>query len=108
MGKVDTVELRMRKLLCAGVKTDEKVYLCELLRYDKKHEALYLTVTSEELTSISLDAVYDCEMKSGEEILQCTGRVKERYCQKDGKTIKFEIENGFYKINIKTVDKQMA
>lgn len=108
MGKVDTVELKMQKPLCAGMKTDEKVYSCELLRYDKKHEALYLTVASEELNFFSLDAVYDCKMKSGEEILRCTGRVKERYCQQDGNTIKFEIENGFYKINIKMVDKQMA
>lgn len=108
MKKVDRVEIKMQKTLREGLKLDDTVYSCDFLRYDGRRECLYLLVNSAELTAFSLDAIYFCEMQSGTEILQCTGRVKERYSQKSGKILKIEIENGFYKINIKSVDKQMA
>lgn len=108
MKKVDKVEITMEKELCTSAKLDEQTYSCELLRYDSRRECLYLEVTSEDLTVFSLDAIYHCKLQSGTEVLACTGRIKERYVQKGRKTIKFEIENGFYKNNIKLVDKQMA
>lgn len=108
MKKVDRVDLKMQKVFCIDGTLDETVYSCELLRYDSKKECLYLLVQAADLTAFSLDAIYFCEMQSGTEVLQCTGRIRERYCQKAGKTLKFEIENGFYKINVKLVDKQMA
>ena len=108
MKKVDKVEIKMKKALCKSEKLDEQSYSCELLRYDSKKECLYFELGSADLTAFSLDAIYDCKLQSGTSVLECTGRIKERYCQKDKKTIKFEIENGFYKINIKLVDKQMA
>lgn len=108
MKKVERVEIKMQKPLRVGMALDETVYRCDYLRYDSKRENLYLLVNSAELTDFSLDAIYFCEIQSGEELLQCTGRIKERYRQKAGKTLKIEIENGFYKINIKSVDKQMA
>lgn len=105
MKKIDRVELSMQKNLCIDGTLDETVYSCKFLRYDSRRECLYLLVDSAELTAFSLDATYFCEMQSGTEVLQCTGRIRERYCQNIGKTLKFEIENGFYKINIKSVDK---
>lgn len=108
MKKVDRVEIKMQKTFCIGGVLDDTIYSCELLRYDSKKECLYLLVDSADLTAFSLDAIYFCEMQSGTEVLQCTGRIRERYSQKAGKTLRFEIENGFYKINIKSVDKQMA
>ena len=51
---------------------------------------------------------YECVIQTEKEQLHCTGRIKERYYGMAGKTFKFEIENGFYKINLKQVDKQMA
>lgn len=108
MKKVDRVEIKMQKTLCTGGILDDQIYSCELLRYDGKKECLYFEVSSADLTVFSLDAIYDCKLQSGTEVLECTGRIKERYCQKNRKTLKFEIENGFYKINIKLVDKQMA
>ena len=108
MKKVDRVEIKMQKTLCLGMTLDDTVYVCDYLRYDSRKECLYLLVDSAELTDFSLDAIYFCEMQSGDEVLQCTGRIKERYQQSAGKILKIEIENGFYKINIKSVDKQMA
>lgn len=107
MKKVERVELKMQKTLRVGDALDENVYSCEYLRFDSRKECLYLLVNSSELTAFSLDAIYFCELQSGKEILQCTGRIKERSNQKAGKILKLEIENGFYKINIKSVDKQM-
>ncbi len=108
MKKVDRVEIKMKKALCTGEKLDEQIYLCELLKYDSKRECLYFEVAALDLTVFSLDAIYECRLQSGTSILECTGRIKERYCQRNEKIIKFEIENGFYKNNIKLVDKQMA
>ena len=108
MKKVDSVELKMKKALCAGAKIDEHTFVCELLRYDSKRENLYLEVVTFDLTMFSLDAIYECKLQSGLSILECTGRIKERYCQGNKKVIKFEIENGFYKNNIKLVDKQLT
>lgn len=105
MKKVDRVELKMQKAFRIGDAVDDTVYSCKFLRYDSRRECLYLVVDSVGLTAFSLDAIYLCEMQSGTEVLQCTGRIQERYCQKAGKTLKFEIENGFYKNNIKSVDK---
>ena len=105
MKKVERVEIKMNKQLCNGTTLDETVYFCELLKYDGKKESLYLEVNSAGLTAFSLDAIYDCKLQAGTEVLECTGRIKERYCQRDKKVLKFEIKNGFYKNSIKLVDK---
>ena len=105
MKKVDKVEIWMNKQLCIGAVLDEKVYLCDLLRYDGKRESLYFEVGAAELTDFTLDAIYDCKLQAGTEVLECAGRIKERYCQGNKKILKFEIKNGFCKINIKLVDK---
>ena len=108
MKKGDRVELKMQKILRRGMVLDDTVYQCEFLQYDEREECLYLLTNSAKLEAFSLDVVYSCEIWTDTERMQCTGRVKERYCQEDGKTLKIEIENGFYKITIKSVDKQMA
>lgn len=101
MRRGDRVEIKMRKVLHSGVTLNENAYSCELLQYDEKEECLYLAVDQSELTVFSLDAIYFCEIQTETELLQCTGRIKERSRQKVGKVLKVEIENGFYKINIK-------
>lgn len=105
MKKVDKVEIQMKKALCTGAILDDQTYVCELLKYDGKRECLYLEVSTADLQAFSLDAIYECKLQSGTSVLECTGRIKERYCQGNRKVIKFEIENGFYKISIKSVDK---
>ena len=105
MRKGDNVELKMKKVLSMSGILDEHIQICNLLKYDEKQECLYFILQFGELTDLSLDAIYDCAIKSAEEQISCTGRIKERYQGEEGKTVKFEIENGFYKINLKSVDK---
>ena len=77
-----------------------------VVRYDAKEACVYLILENEELTSASLDIIYGCEVISENEKLTFTGRIKERYYNELGKILKVEIENGFYKISINSVDKQ--
>jgi len=101
----DKVVLTMRKTLLANEQLDEKNYLCEVLRYEPKNECIYLVLENDLLPVISLDAVYECKIVEGEEERICTGRIKERFYNEYGKILVLEIENGFYKISVKSVDK---
>ena len=101
----DKVVLTMRKTLLANEQLDEKNYLCEVLRYEPMNECIYLVLENDLLSAISLDAVYECKIAEGEEERVCTGRIKERFYNECGKILQLEIENGFYKISVKSVDK---
>ena len=101
----DKVVLTMKKILLANAELDEKNYLCEILRYEPKRECIYLVLENDLLSAISLDAVYECRIHEGEEARVCTGRIKERFYNEYGKILQLEIENGFYKISLKSVDK---
>lgn len=101
----DKAILIMKKALKADSRLDEKVYLCKVLRYENKAECIYLVLENDLLSVISLDAIYECRIQEGEETLICTGRMKERFYNEFGKTLQFRIENGFYKISVKSVDK---
>lgn len=104
--KTDAVAtLTMKKNLCAGREIDEKEYMCRVLKYDAKHEKLYLVLENAFLPELSLDAIYECNMRQEESVIMCTGRIRERYQNDHGKILKLEIKNGFYKINVKSVDK---
>lgn len=106
-------ELSMTKILRVGTILDQKIYLCEILMYDMKQECIYLILENGSLPEISLDAIYECVINQTEDKslqeqphkLVCTGRVIDRYYDEHGQILKFKIENGFYKINIKSVDK---
>ena len=98
-------KLTVKKYLQKGY---EKEYgSCEAIvwKYNAKEECIYFILENEELINVSLDIIYGCEICSGEEKISCTGRVKERYYNEQGKILRFEIENGFYKINVNSVDK---
>lgn len=101
----DAVVLVMKKQLVSGMELDEKKYLCHVCEYDTKKERIYLVLENDILPSISLDAVYECNVKTKEGVIVCNGRVIERYCTQSGKVITFQIKNGFYKISVKSVDK---
>lgn len=105
MKQGDYAELTMKKVLCIDSIHDQKIYFCKILRYDVKQECIYLVLENDILTNISLDAIYDCMIQTSEDKTKCSGRVKERYNDEYGQVLKFEIENGFYKINVKSVDK---
>lgn len=97
--------LLMKKVLGSATVLDEKTYDCQVLKYDGKEEWIYFVLENEELPAISLDAIYECRIDDTDNQVLCTGRVKERHENAFGKILKFQIENGFYKISLKSVDK---
>ncbi len=98
--------LIMTKTLNRNVQSDEKTYFCKVLSYDVKQECIYLVLESDSLSAISLDAIYKCKIYETENKVSCTGRIRERFQNQYGNIVKLKIENGFYKINLKSVDKQ--
>lgn len=101
MKKGDRATMYMKKTLRVGDALDERVHASVVLNYDEKAECIYFQLESGKLTELSLDAIYECNIQTEKEQLNCTGRIKERYRGIAGKTFKFEIENGFCKINLK-------
>lgn len=97
----DIATLHIKKVLCLHGTMDDRVYSATVLQYDERCECIYFCLDSGKLTDVSLDAIYECNIQTAKEQLNCTGRIKERYCGRTGKIIRFEIENGFYKINVK-------
>lgn len=108
MKKGDVVTLNMQQKLRIGEIPEERIYTGSVLCYSEKQECIYIQVLSECLTEFSLDAIYRCQVQTEGETLECTGRILERYHGEAGKIMKFQIKTGFYKINLKYVDKQMA
>ncbi len=98
-------KLKMKKNLHKNAVIDQKMYFCKVLRYDAKWECIYLVLENDLLSTLSLDAIYECSIEKTGECIACTGRIRERYANEFGNILKFEIENGFYKINLKSVDK---
>jgi len=101
MKKGDGATLYTKKTLRAGDSVDDRVHSCVVMHYDEKEECIYFQLESGKLTDVSLDVIYECKIETDQEQLECTGRIKERYRGATGKIMKFEIENGFYKINLK-------
>ena len=101
MRKGDIAVLHMSKTLRVGTVLDEGVYSSVILQYDSKKECIFLCLETGKLTDLSLDAIYECRIQTEKEELSCTGRIRERFRGAFGKTFIFEIENGFYKINLK-------
>ena len=95
MKQGDRVQLTIKKYLKKDYTKEYGTCFGTVLRYNAKEECIYFLLENEELTRVSLDIIYRCEIVSEEEILICTGRVKERYYHEAGKVLKFEIENGF-------------
>lgn len=101
MRKGNYAKLYLKKMLRIGAALEEREHTATVLRYDVKKECIFFLLGSGRLTDLSLDAIYECEIQTEEGRLSCSGRITERYCGIEGKTFKFEIENGFYKINLK-------
>ena len=97
----DYAELTMKKAMLAGETIDKNVISCRVLRYDGKQECIYLVLEDAQLTDVSLDSVYECQIQTSEDGMACTGIVRERYYNAFGKILEFQIKNGFYKIRIK-------
>ena len=101
MNKGNVVKLIMTQPLSVGQMLDEKVYVCELVSYDRQQEMVFLILNEGELKELSLDAIYECQIFAEEAMFQCTGRIVERFHDAEGKKVNLRVKNGFYKINIK-------
>ncbi len=101
-------ELKMRQTILEGSECDESVYYCEVMRYDTEKDCIYLNLRDAGIDQISLDGIYNCMICKGKEGVECEGRVLERYCNQEGNILLFQVEKGFYKININCVDKEEA
>ena len=94
------VELQMIKMIREGVEGDKQTYFCEILEHDQEKEYLYLLLMEASLDLISLDGVYECRILDDDNNVSCHGMVKERFRDKQGNLLVFQIENGFYKNNL--------
>ena len=101
MKKGEYVELHMVKNLLSGKECDDIIYTGELIEYDKEEESVFIILRSGELEDLSLDGIYKCSILEEKVRMECTGRIRQRYNGRDGKTLQIEIKNGFYKINLK-------
>ena len=55
----------------------------------------------ENISDISLDAVYECRIRTITCETVCTGMIKERYENRAGMILVLQVTNGFYEINLK-------
>lgn len=91
------VELWMKQMILEGGEFDERLHYCKVISYDENKERIQLLLRGEEVDVISLDAVYGCKIMDGEKFDKCEGMILERYLDKQGNMLIFQIENGFYK-----------
>lgn len=95
-----TAQLKMIKMILEGGFFNEGTYPCEIIRYEEDHECIHLLLLEGELPEISRDAVYQCRIEGEEEEVTCQGMIIERFIDKRGNIMVFQIENGFYKNNL--------
>lgn len=97
------VELWMEQMILEDGEYEERVHYCKVITYDEGKECIELLLRGEEVDIISLDAVYGCKIMDGDKSAECKGIIRERYLDKLGNMLIFQIENGFYKnsLNLK-------
>ena len=59
-----TAKLRMDRVILEDSFFDETEYLCKIIAYDEEEETLYLVSEEAELTSYSLDGIYECSIEN--------------------------------------------
>lgn len=92
------VDLQMERIISADGIFDDSARKCKVSKYDVDEDYIYLVLSEDELTAISLDAKYRCYISTRTELLCCSGVVKERYRSDDSNMLKFRIEDGFYNV----------
>ncbi len=92
--------LKMKRVILRDGLSDEMVHHCKVIRYIPDEESIYLIAGKADITTFSLDGVYECAIAREEEPVSCTGTIRERYWSKAGKVIVFRVKNGFYKNNL--------
>ena len=97
----DKAVIKMVKYLKEDRELDKSVYGCTVIEYQKDLEQLHLRMTSGNLEDISLDAIYECKIKTLQGESVCTGIIQDRFENRAGMILKLQIQNGFYEVNIK-------
>ncbi|MDO4313322.1 MAG: hypothetical protein Q4C52_09565 [Eubacteriales bacterium] len=95
-----SVELWMEQMILEEGELEERIHYCKVIGYDENKERIQLLLRGEEVDVISLDAIYGCKLMDGEKSAECEGMILERYMDKLGNMLVFQIENGFYKNNL--------
>ena len=91
------VDIQMESMILDEGFFDETVYQCEIITYNPEEERIYLLSRKTELPVFSLDGIYKCTISGEEGLEQCKGVITERYWNKLGRVMVFQIKNGFYK-----------
>ena len=99
MFKKGPSKLMMARSFGENAVIDETIYECELLRYEKRSECIYLLLKEGMLTEISQDALYRCRLEENDTLCEVIGCIRERYCSEEGNILEFKIENGVYLVN---------
>lgn len=92
-----SVEIWMEQMILEEGETETRTHYGRVIGYDEAKECMQLMLRGEEVDVISLDAIYGCRIMDGEKSAECRGRILERYMEKRGNILIFQIENGFYK-----------
>ena len=97
----DKAVISMIQCFKEGVEVDAQPYKCTVIEYQKEKEQVHLLMSSGSITDISLDGVYECRIRTMRGEDRCTGTIKERYENRAGMILIFQIINGFYETNLK-------
>lgn len=99
-------KIQIEKVLRMQDKINENEYDCQVLEYNEKEERLTFLLRSGSLEQLNLDAVYQCQIQQNNDYYVCQGVIRERFLDERGNVFVVSIDNGFYKINLKSVDKK--
>ena len=90
-------DIRMSRMVLKEGRFDAKVHHCSIITYRPEEECIYLIAEDTDITEVSLDGNYECRISQSEGETACIGAIRERYWNKSGRVLKFQIKNGFYK-----------
>ena len=96
----DKAVLTMVQYLKEDKEKDENIYEATVIEYQKEMEQVHLILRSGSLSDISLDAVYECRIRTITCETVCTGMIKERYENRAGMILVLQVTNGFYEIKL--------
>ena len=92
-----SADIRMTRMILKEGFFDKATYHCSIITYNPEEECIYLLSDETQLPVFSLDGIYECRIDTPKGVIGCSGTIRERYWNKVGIIVKFQIRNGFYK-----------
>lgn len=89
-------QVQMQRTILRDSVYDNNIYACKVIGYFPEEDCIYLLTGKTEITSFSLDGIYECCIQTEQEEIMCEGMIKERYWCKLGRVAVFSVTNGFY------------